>query len=145
MVSATQANHDRYGSPPADDPPPGVRGVARDLIELGELQAALFQLDADATTRRLTRTVVLAIVAGCIGLAAAPVALLALADWIESAAGWSLALSRAASAGIGLLAAVGMFAAARRSLHECRRGFDRSTNELRRNLDWLKQTLKKSP
>lgn len=116
-------------------------GIVKDAIELGELQCRLLGEDLKQTTRQARLGIVILVAAcGCL-LAVGPVTLLAIAATLEL----TLEFSRAAS--LGLAAAIGLavsltslvigWSVLRRSTHN----LDRSHEELRNNIAWIKQML----
>jgi hypothetical protein len=122
-----------------------VRQLTSDVITLMELQAELLQLDVREWVQSFIRPLIAIVVAAIVLLATTPVALISLGYllaaktelplWgaMTTAAGVGLALA-ASSAGIGVL----LLKRDRRMLH-------RFSAELRKNVRWLKETLRSSP
>ena len=119
-----------------------VTDVMHDITHLLELQAKLFATDSKAATRRALLPIVAMVVGVCVLLGCVPVGLLAAAEVVQIEAGLSRPLSLVCAAGAGLILAVALLAVGwwrlRRGFHE----FDRSRNELLRNIAWVKQTLR---
>jgi uncharacterized membrane protein YqjE len=116
--------------------------LTHDVIELSELQAKLFVLDVKKSSQRTRTCLVLGVVAICFLLGTIPVALMALAQLLVEQLQWpqSAALGVAALAGLALAAiaagvAWGMIKGGLVSL-------ERSREELSRNMEWLKSTLR---
>lgn len=138
------AENYRSSTPPGSDHEenaPGIRAVLRDLVELAELQTVLFRLDADQAARRLERTFIVGAIGACLLLGAMPIALLGVADWLSSATGWSIALSRVVAAGFGVAGACFVLQSARRGMRATAGSFRRSRHEAARNVEWLKRAL----
>jgi uncharacterized membrane protein YqjE len=134
------------GSPaPARAMGRSVRQLGSDVVTLMELQAELFQVDAREWARSFIRPIAAIVVAAIVLLATAPVALISLGYLLAAttelplwgammtAAGIGLGLG-AASAGIGIW----LIKRDRPALHRFR-------TELKKNVRWLKETLRNSP
>jgi hypothetical protein len=119
-----------------------VSGLTHDVIELAELQAKLVALDLKKSSQRTRTVLVLAILGICFVLGTIPVALTALAHLLAEQLGWaqSAAFGVAALAGIVLAAIV--LGTAWAMIKSGLISLERSREELARNLDWLKSTLK---
>ena len=121
------------------------RQLGSDVLTLMELQAELLQLDVREWVHSFIRPLAALLAAGIILLATAPVALLSFGYLLEAktdlplwgammtAAGTGLALA-AISAGVGVW-----------MLKRDRRILDRFSTELRKNVHWLKETLRTAP
>jgi Putative Actinobacterial Holin-X, holin superfamily III len=120
-----------------------VTHIARDVLELGELQTNLFLLDMKSSSARIRNAVIFAIAGaivlwmGClIALVAGAYALVEFAGWPESGAFGAVALGAVIISALMLLAAWRIW----------RRGiltWDRSREELQQNIAWLKSALSK--
>jgi uncharacterized membrane protein YciS (DUF1049 family) len=112
------------------------------VIELGELQAQLLALDIKSTAKKTTASVVLAVAGLCVLLGTVPVILFAIGYLIAALTGWWL------SAGMGIAAVIGIVVSAVILLVSWNRlsaglnSMQRSSEELRRNIAWIKATLK---
>ena len=140
----SQAKVSTNGKPAPAEPnvAQSFSGLAHDAIELAELQAQLFALDATSASREARTSLGLTIASACLLLGCVPVALLALAEVFIAKFEWSRAAAMSAAAGIGLLLSAITIAVA---WYHMRHGIDalkRSRDELRRNLDWVKSNLK---
>ena len=121
-----------------------ISHLAHDAIELGELQIQLLKTDGDRAVGRVRSAIVLAVVALAFLLSSLPVLLLAASESLVAYAQWSrpLALLVAAVTALAvcaIAAAVG-WSKVRQSL----KSFRRSSEELSRNVAWLKSELRRS-
>jgi hypothetical protein len=132
------------GKPRAKDPNvvASFSGLAHDVLELAELQSELLSLDVAAAWQRMRVGVVLTIVGGCLLLGCLPVVLLTVTETLVEYAGWSRTGALAAAAAGGLLAAGGILAAAWFRMKTMLVSFERSREELSRNLAWIKSSLR---
>lgn len=117
--------------------------VAHDLTELGELQAELLVVDLKETARGLILPAGLALFGLMLLAACFPVLVAGLALWLAQGTGLSFPAAFAATAAcvavVSGLFVLGAVLWARASLST----FERSKRELRQNLDWIKQVLKR--
>ena len=130
---------DSWDSEPSEAGP--VSHVARDVIELAELQARLFKLDVAASSARVRTALILAgagAVILCMGLllalVVAALALIEFADWAPWIAFGTVALTVLVISAILLLSARGI---ARRGVFT----WKRSRDELQQNIAWVKSAL----
>lgn len=119
----------------------GFSTLARDAIELAELQVKLFKLDSRDAGRNMRATMILSAIALVLLLACLPVVLLAGAEALVEYSQWSRFESLSAVAGgslvlCGLLGAIGWW-----KLRQGLTSWQRSNEELSRNVAWLKSTL----
>jgi H+/Cl- antiporter ClcA len=116
--------------------------LAHDVIELGELQAQLFAIDVKSTVKKTGSSVLLSAIGVCVLLGTVPVLLFALGYLFHEVLEWPV------SAGLGIAAAVGIVVSAIILLLAWSRlsaglnSMQRSSEELRRNIAWIKSTLK---
>ncbi len=119
----------------------GMFRLAREAMELGELQVRLLLLDVQNSSANARAAVLYIVLAAVVVLCAAQVALLWLAAALVAWAGWSWVAALATSAGVGvLLAAVLM----RVAWVHWQRGiftWERSRSELAKSVAWLKSSL----
>ena len=122
-----------------------VRQLGSDVITLMELQAELLQVDVREWVQSFIRPLIALIAAAIILLATAPVALVSLGYLLAATTELPLwgAMMTAAGVGLGLAAisaglGVWLLKRDRRILH-------RFSTELRKNVHWLKETLRSSP
>jgi hypothetical protein len=119
-----------------------VSDLTHDVIELSELQAQLLALDAKQSVATLKSCIILAVVGAAMLLGTIPVALLAIAAVFVERLEWPLDASIAVATGIGLLLAAIVLGAAYGYVKSGLVSFNRSREELQRNIAWLKSTLK---
>lgn len=121
------------------------RQLGSDVLTLMELQAELLQLDVREWVHSFIRPLAALLAAGIILLATAPVALLSFGYLLEAKTDLPLwgAMMTAAGTGLALAslsAGVGVW-----MLKRDRRILDRFSTELRKNVHWLKETLRTTP
>ena len=134
------------GSPaPAHSMGRSVRQLGGDVLTLMELQAELLQVDVREWVQSFIRPLVALLVAAIILLATIPVALISLGFLLATTTKLPLwgAMMTAAGVAIGLAAisaVIGVWL-----LKKDRRMLHRFSTELRKNVHWLKETLRSSP
>jgi hypothetical protein len=140
-----QTTMNTNGRARADEPNvvTGFSDLAHDVIELSELQARLAALDVAAAWQRMQSGAVLAIVGACALLGCIPVLLLTAAEALVEFAGWSRTLSLSLAGVSGLVLAGIVLAIAWRKLKTLLSTFDRSREELSRNVAWVKSSLRR--
>jgi uncharacterized membrane protein YqjE len=116
--------------------------LAHDVIELSELQARLLTLDAQALSRSLLLSLCLAAVAILLSVGAIPIALLALAEVLISNYSWPREAALATTAVFAIATSCMLLAIIWRSLSRGVATFERSRDELKRNLAWIKSALR---
>ena len=119
----------------------GLGDAVRDIVELTGLQAELFKADARESARRLVTPVVLLSAAGVVGLSTAPLALLLVADVLVEAASSPPWLALLIAVILGSVATAATAWAGWSMLRKPFGAFQRSLDELRCNIEWLKQTV----
>jgi len=119
-----------------------VSDLTYDVIELAELQVQLLQLDVRQSVSKARMCLILAVVGACLLLGTVPVALLALAAALYQLAGWSIAGSVGAATLVGLVITAAILGAAWSYMNKGMVTLERSRDELRRNMAWLKSTLR---
>lgn len=122
-----------------------VRQLSSDVITLMELQAELLQVDVREWVQSFIRPLIALIAGGIILLATAPVALVSFGYLLAEKTELPLwgAMMTSAGIGIGLAAisaGIGVWL-----LKKDRRMLHRFSPELRKNVQWLKETLRSSP
>jgi len=151
MVGETTMNQ-RNGSPTA--PPNGstsppnevaqdVGDLTRDVMSLAELQFELFGNDCREGLKGLLPPCALLLLAGLVAAGTVPVVLICIAELLAQAAGLSraAAFSIAALGGFIAVAALGVVGWYR--IRGVGRVFQRSREELTRNMTWIKNALKR--
>lgn len=118
-----------------------VGELTSDVMSLAQLQLELFTTDCRTGMRGLLTPVVLLLGAGLAALGTVPVVLLLLAELLVRVAGfsWLAALSTAALS--GLVVAVALAIAGWSQVRGVGRVFQRSREELIRNLNWIKHSM----
>lgn len=128
-------------------PPNGVAKnmgeLTHDIVSLAELQFELFRSDCRDGLKRLLVPVAMLLAAGAVAAGTVPVALMFMAELLTQAAGLSraAAFSIAAIGGFIAAAAVGLVGWA--YIRGAARVFERSREELARNMTWIKHALKR--
>ena len=122
-----------------------VRQLSSDVITLMELQAELLQLDVREWVQSFIRPLFAIITAAIILLATAPVALASLGYFLAAKTELPIWGAMMAAAGIGLTIAALSTGTGVWLLKRDRRIFHRFSTELRKNVHWLKETLRSSP
>lgn len=116
--------------------------LAHDVIELTELQAELFATDVRDTSRSVRLGVALGAAGVVLFLGSVPVLLAAVAYLLIEQRGWSHAAGFGAATFVGLLLSGGVLAAAWRWLRMSVVTLHRSRDELKRNIAWVKSSLR---
>jgi len=116
--------------------------LAHDVIELGELQAQLFALDVKSTVKKTSSSVLLTIIGVCVLLGSVPVILFALGYLISELLDWPVSAGLGISAAVGIAISAGILLLAWNRLSAGLNSMQRSSEELRRNIAWIKSTLK---
>jgi hypothetical protein len=144
MVGETIMNR-RNGSTPS--PPNGVAKdmgeLTHDIVSLAELQFELFRIDCREGLKRMLVPVAMLLVAGIVAVGTVPIALIFIAEFLTQAAGLSRAAAFLIVALSGFIVALAIGVAAWRRLRGVVRVFERSREELTRNMTWIKHTLKR--
>jgi hypothetical protein len=128
-------------------PPRAVaRGTAEflhDVTTLAELQGRLVLVDLRGGISKLVASAIVLCLGIVVALGCVPIALAALAITLAETTGLSLAASFGISLAAGLVLAVILIIPAALALKGGVRMFDRSLHEWRRNVQWVKDTLKR--
>lgn len=120
----------------------GVSDLAYNVIELSELQAQLAMLDAKKSVAKARSCLIMAVVGVAMLLGTIPVALLAIAALFVEQLEWSYAASAGIATAIGLVITAIVMGIAYGYVRSGLIDFDRSRDELRRNIAWVKHTLR---
>src|SRR3954468_1277967 len=120
-------------------------GLAHDVIELSELQAQLFAHDVKSTGQKTRTALVLSVVGLCVLLGAVPVLLIALGQFIAEQTGWPQSAGLAIAAVIGIVASAILMVVAKNRLSAGLNSMQQSRDELSRNIDWIKASLRSQP
>jgi len=119
--------------------------LAHDIASLAELQLELFRIDCREGRQQMLVPVALLLVAGIVAVGTVPIALMVMAELLVQAAGLSRAAAFAIAALGGFLVAAAMGVVGWSYLHGVSRVFQRSREELTRNMTWIKHALKQPP
>jgi hypothetical protein len=143
MVHQANVNTNGKAKRAAPNVAKSFSGLAHDAIELAELQARLLKLDAQAAARNGGTSLALLVLGACLLLGCMPVALLALGELFVLQFDWPRAGAYAASAAIGLALSAGAGLAAWQRIRTAASALRRSSEELNRNIAWIKTNLKR--
>jgi hypothetical protein len=144
MVGETIMNR-RNGSTlsPPNEVAKGMGELTHDIVSLAELQFELFRIDCREGIKRMLIPVALLLVAGIVAVGTVPIALMLIAELLTQAAGLSRAAAFSIAALSGFIVALAMGVAG----WSCLRGvvgmFERSREELTRNMAWIRHVLKR--
>ena len=137
----------RNGSSPAspNGVAKGMGELTHDIVSLAELQFELFRIDCREGLRRMLIPVALLLFAGIVAVGTVPVALIFIAEFLEQAAGLSRASAYSIAAMSGFIVAVATGVGGWSYMRGAVRVFERSREELTRNMTWIKHALKRPP
>jgi hypothetical protein len=138
-----QAKMNTNGKPKSD---PNVvasfTGLAHDVVELAELQGQLLKLDAVASGRTMRGGIALLMVGIGLLLGCMPILWLIIAESLVEFAGWTRTPALGLSLLVGLVITGGVIALSWMKLQTVFSSFQRSQEELTRNVKWIKTALK---
>jgi hypothetical protein len=145
MVGETTMNR-RNGSTPS--PPNGVAKdmgeLTHDIVSLAELQFELFRIDCREGLKQMLIPVALLLLAAIVAVGTVPIALILIAELLTQAAGLSRAAAFSIAAMSGFVVALVMGVVAWSYLRGVVLVFERSREELTRNMTWIKRALRRS-
>lgn len=118
-----------------------IRQLSSDVITLAELQTELLKVDLKDWSKSIIRACVAGAAALVILLASLPVLLISLGYFLEQWTELSLGASMLAAAGVGVLIAAICGSIALWSLKRDQTILQRFSEELRKNIRWLKEVL----
>lgn len=118
--------------------------LAHDALELAELQAQLLKMDAKATSKRIQLTAVLVVVGLVVLLSSLPVALIAVAETIAAQSSLGIPAAYAVATVSALLLSAVLIGIGYWRLKSGITTFERSSQEFRKNMEWIKSSLKQS-
>ena len=121
----------------------GVSELTHDIVSLAELQFELLRIDCREGLQRMLVPVALLLAAGTVAVGTVPIALIFLAEFLVRAAGLSRGSAFSVAALSGLLVAAALGVAGWFYLRRVVRVFERSREELARNMTWIQQALKR--
>ena len=117
--------------------------LTHDIVSLAELQFELFRNDCREGLKGLLIPVALLLFAGIVAAGTVPVALIFLAELLAQAAGLSRAAAFSIAALGGFIVAVALGVVGWSRIRGVGRVFERSREELTRNMTWIKHVLKR--
>ena len=120
-----------------------VGDVAADVIEIAELQCRLMKQDLSDSLAESRRAVAGLLFGALLALAALPVLLIGLASLIDALTPISAWGAYLIVSGIALTVALVVCLNGYKAITHATKHFDRSSSELRHNLDWLKATVRR--
>jgi len=117
--------------------------LTHDMVSLAELQFELFRNDCRGGMRGLLVPVALLLLAAMVAVGTVPIVLIFIAEFLVQAAGLSRAAAFSIAALGGFTAAVALGVVGWSHIRGIGRVFERSREELIRNMTWIKHTLKR--
>ena len=121
----------------------GMGELTHDIVSLAELQFELFRIDCREGLKRMLVPVALLLFAGIVAVGTVPVALMLIAEILTQDAGLSRAAAFSIAALSGFVVALGIGVVGWSYLRGVVRVFERSREELTRNMTWIKHALKR--
>ena len=121
----------------------GMGELAHDIVSLAELQLELLRVDCREGLRQIMIPVALLLFAGVVATGTVPIALILVAEFLTQATSLSRAAAFSIAAISGFLVALAMGAVGWSYLRRVVRVFERSREELTRNMTWIKHALKR--
>ena len=112
--------------------------LTHDIVSLAELQFELFRNDCRKGLKGLLLPVALLLLAGIVAAGTVPVALIVVAEFLAQAAGLSRAAAFSIAALGGFIVAVALGVVGWSHIRGVGRVFERSREELTRNMTWIK-------
>ena len=117
--------------------------LTHDIVSLAELQLELFRVDCREGIRRILIPVALLLFAGFVAAGTVPIALMLVAEFLTQATGLSRAAAFSIAAMSGVIVALAIGVVGWSCLRGVVRVFERSREELARNMTWIKHALKR--
>jgi len=121
----------------------GIGELTHDIVSLAELQFELFTIDCREGLKRMLVPVAMLLVAGIVAVGTVPITLIFIAEFLTQAAGLSRAAAFSIVALSGFIVALAMGVVGWSYLRGVVRVFERSREELTRNMTWIKHALKR--
>jgi predicted nucleotidyltransferase len=121
----------------------GMGELTHDIVSLAELQFELFRIDCRDGIRRILIPAALLLFAGIVAVGTVPIAMILVAEFLVQVAGLSRAAAFSIAALSGFIAAVTIGVVGWSYLRGVVRVFERSREELTRNMTWIKHALKR--
>jgi hypothetical protein len=121
----------------------GMGELAHDIVSLAELQLELFRVDCRDGLRRIMIPVALLLFAGFVAAGTVPIALILVAEVLVQTADLSRAAAFSIALMSGVIVALAIGVVGWSYLRGIIRVFERSREELTRNMTWIKDALKR--
>jgi hypothetical protein len=137
------SQHNGIASPPSNGVAKGMAELTHDTMTLAELQLELLGIDCRDGIQRLRFPAVLLLIAAMVVTGSVAIALVACAELLTQTVGLSRATAFAIAAAGGLGVAVTLGLVGRAYLRGVTGIFHRSQDEWARNVDSLRQVLKR--
>ncbi len=118
-----------------------IRHLGVDFITLAELQGELLRVDSRDAMRQLVWPIVLSIIGIGFIVGCFPLAVFGVSWWLADKTELTLAGASLLVSGCGLVISAAIFYGAWRSLTRVWEYFNRSREEFKQNLDWVKRML----
>ncbi len=128
---------------PRDGLAKNVAELTHDIVSLAEFQFELFRSDCREGLKRMLVPIAMLLVAGTVAVGTVPIALTLIAELLAQAADISRAAAFSIAALIGFIVAVAIGVSGWYFMRGVVRVFERSREELARNMIWIKHALKK--
>lgn len=126
----------------------GLGRVARDLIDLCELQMQLLSVDSQEAKRKAVRAIAFALVGATLAGSALTTGMVGCGYLIHDAAGWGVGISLLTVAAATFALVTGLFIAAMFAIQSASKAMNETKSEFAENLKWIKAVLispEKSP
>lgn len=123
------------------DQPPTLITIIHECLKLADLQFQLFQMDIVEFWKRSQWALGLLALGGALLLGSLPIALMAIAAWLEATIGLTREASLACTAAMGVIIAVTTLAWAVMRLQRAIEPLASNQEELRANLQWMRHLL----
>ncbi|QDV69476.1 hypothetical protein Poly24_31920 [Rosistilla carotiformis] len=121
--------------------PSGISRVARDVLDLCELQLQLLSVDSQEAKRKATRAMIFHAVALALGGSAVTTLMIGGGFLLHDWAGWTIGASLVTVSGVMLLIVAGLLMSAMRATSEASAAMHETKSEFVENLKWLKAVL----
>ena len=117
--------------------------LTHDIVSLAEFQFELFRSDCREGFKRMLVPIAMLLVAGTVAVGTVPIALILIAELLVQSAGLSRAAAFSIAALSSFIVAVAMAVVGWSYMRGVVRVFERSREELTRNIAWIKHALKR--
>jgi len=134
--------HKGSNSSPPNGVVKNVGELMDDIMSLAELEFQLFKIDCREGRKQMLIPVAMLLVAGTVAVGTVPIALILIAELLVQSAGLSRAVALSIAVLIGLIVTMGIGVVGWSYIRGVARVFERSREELNRNMAWIKRTLK---